>query len=126
MSATAYLEALLALPRLYGPQVSPDGRWVAWTWFGVDAAADVYAAPIDSTLPPLRLTDGADDTLLVSWSPDSAAVLVAQDRDGNERDQFLRVALAAPLALEPLTGPTPTTSCGAANSTRTGAGSSTA
>ncbi len=29
--ATAYLDALLALPGLRGPDVSPDGRWVAWS-----------------------------------------------------------------------------------------------
>lgn len=103
MNTTDFLESVLALPRLYGARLSPDGRWVAWTWFGVGEAADVYAAPTDGSSAPLRLTTGADDTMLVSWSPASDAVVVAQDRDGNERDQLFRVALAAPEALEPLT-----------------------
>jgi dipeptidyl aminopeptidase/acylaminoacyl peptidase len=103
MTPADYLDAVLALPRLIAPHVSPDGRWVAWTWFGAGPAADVYAAPADGATPPLRLTDTGDDTILVSWSPDSRAVLVAQDRDGNERDRLYLVALDAPLALEPLT-----------------------
>lgn len=107
MTPTDYLDALLALPRLYAPQVSPDGRWVAWTWFGVGPAADVYAAPTDGSAPPVRLTDTDDDTILVSWSPDSAAIVVAQDRDGNERDRLYRVVLAAPTAMEGLTEPDP-------------------
>ena len=44
MTPAEYLDALLALPRLIAPKVSPDGRWVAWTWFGAGPAADVYAA----------------------------------------------------------------------------------
>jgi dipeptidyl aminopeptidase/acylaminoacyl peptidase len=103
MTPAEYLDALLALPRLITPKVSPDGHWVAWTWFGAGPAADVYAAPTDGSTPPLRLSDTADDTILVSWSLDSRAVVVSQDRDGNERDRLYRVALDAPLALEPLT-----------------------
>ena len=103
MSGAGYLEALLALPRLYGARVSPDGRWVAWTWFGVGEAADVYLAPTDGSGGPLRLTEGADDSMLVSWTPDSDAVIVAQDRDGNERDRLYRVAIDAPLVMVGLT-----------------------
>jgi dipeptidyl aminopeptidase/acylaminoacyl peptidase len=103
MTPAEYLDALLALPRLVAPRVSPDGRWVAWTWFGTGPAADIYAAPTDGSAPPLRLSDTTDDTILVAWSPDSRALLVAQDRDGNERDRLYRIALAAPLTLEPLT-----------------------
>jgi len=38
------LEALLHLPELESPKVSPDGRWVAWSWYRIGPAADVYAA----------------------------------------------------------------------------------
>ena len=103
MSGAEYLEALLALPRLFGARVSPDGRWVAWTWFGVSEAAEVFVAPTDGSREPLRLTDSADDTMLVSWAPDGRAVVVAQDRDGNERDRLYQVALDTPLVLEALT-----------------------
>ncbi len=107
MTPSAYLDALLSLPGLYQPKVSPDGRWVAWTWFRAGPAADVYAAPTDGSAPPTRLTDSADDTLLVSWMPDSRAVLVAQDHNGNERDQLFRVDVGQPLTMIPLTEPNP-------------------
>ncbi len=103
MTPEGYLDALLSLPGLYGPKVSRDGRWVAWTWFRAGPAADVYVAPTDGAAAPIRLTEGPDDTVLVSWTPDSRGVLVAQDRDGNERDRLYRVDLDRPLAMVPLT-----------------------
>jgi len=96
--ATAYLDALLALPGLRGPDVSPDGRWVAWSWSRVGPVADVYAAPTDGSAAPIRLTALGENTHLVGWSPDSRAVLVAHDRGGDERARLLRVELDRPLA----------------------------
>lgn len=107
MDLDTYLDAVLALPRLVRPLVSPDGRWVAWTWFGVGPVADVYAAPTDGARSPLRLTTGQENTTLVSWTPDSRAVLVARDQGGDERAQLLRVALDHPLETRPLTVPNP-------------------
>lgn len=98
-----FLDALLALPDLSEPVVSPDRRWVAWAWFRVGPAADVYVAPTDGSAPPLRLTDTLQDTLPVAWTPDSEALIVEQDCDGDERVQLFRVARARPLAMEPLT-----------------------
>jgi len=79
-----FVDALLSLPRMRGPEASPDGHWVAWTWTGLGPAADVYAAPTDGTSPPVRLTDTAESTWLVSWTPDSTGVIVEQDRSGDE------------------------------------------
>ncbi|HEX5501975.1 MAG TPA: hypothetical protein VFW96_05100, partial [Thermomicrobiales bacterium] len=107
MAPDAYLDAVLALPRLAGARVSPDGRWVAWSWFGVGPGADVFVAPTDGSAAPTRLTETPADTLVVSWAPDSRAVLVEQDKDGNERAQLFRVDLDRPLAMEPLTEPDP-------------------
>jgi dipeptidyl aminopeptidase/acylaminoacyl peptidase len=102
-----YLEALLSAPALHGPQVSPDGGWVAWSWSRLGPAADVFAAPTDGSSPPLRLTETSDDTLVVSWTPDSRAVLVGQDRDGDERTRLFRVGLEEPAIMEPLTEESP-------------------
>ena len=107
MTPAEYLEALLALPGLYAPRVSRDGKWVAWTWFRTGPAADVYAAPTDGSTPPIRLSETADDTILVSWTPDNRAVLVQQDRDGNERAQLFRIDLDRPGIMQPLTEPEP-------------------
>jgi len=106
-SPDGFLDALLTLPKLASTAVSPDGRWAAWTWYGIGPTANVYAAPIDRSAPPLRLTHSSDDTVLVSWTPDSRAVLVARDHDGDERAQLFRVDLDRPGALQPLTEPSP-------------------
>jgi dipeptidyl aminopeptidase/acylaminoacyl peptidase len=101
-----YLDALLSMPNIddgLAPQVSPDGSWVAWTWFNVGVAADVFAAPTDGSRPPLRLTDTADNTFLACWTLDSQAVLVVEDVDGNERDRIFRIDLDQPLKIVPLT-----------------------
>jgi dipeptidyl aminopeptidase/acylaminoacyl peptidase len=107
MTPDEFLEALLSLPALEEPKISRDGKWAAWTWYRTGPAADVYAAPTDGSAPPIRLTETADDTLVVSWSPDSRALLVAQDHDGDERAQLLRVDLDRPGVLQPLTEPSP-------------------
>jgi Tol biopolymer transport system component len=86
LSHLDHLEALLSIPALFAPLVSPDGRWVAWSWSRLGPAADVFAAPTDGSGPPLRLTATEEgDTVAVSWTPDGEAVLVAQDKDGDER-----------------------------------------
>lgn len=103
----AYLDALLAVPMLYWPEISPDGRWAAWTWFRVGPAADVYAAPTDGSAPPVRLTDTPENTSLVAWAPDSRSVIVRQDHQGDERFQLFRVDLDRPGEMAPLTPPAP-------------------
>lgn len=103
MTPEAYLDALLTLPGLYTAKVSPDGRWVAWSWFRAGPAADVYAAPTDGSQPPIRLTDTLDNTYLIDWTPDGRGVLVEQDKDGNERSRIFRIDLDKPLVMTPLT-----------------------
>ncbi|HTE19978.1 MAG TPA: prolyl oligopeptidase family serine peptidase [Armatimonadota bacterium] len=103
MTPEDYLDALLTLPGLAAPAVSPDGRWAAWSWFRTGPGADVYAAPTDGSAPPVRLTDTPDDTIVVAWTPDSSAVIVEQDHDGDERARLFRVDVAAPGEMVPLT-----------------------
>ena len=106
MSPEEYLNALLTLPNIDDeliPQVSRDGKWAAWTWFQVGPASDVFAAPTDGSVSPIRLTDTPNNTYLVSWTPDSQAVIVAQDKDGDERDRLFRIDLDQPLKMIPLT-----------------------
>jgi dipeptidyl aminopeptidase/acylaminoacyl peptidase len=106
MDADHYLDALLSVPDMSGAEVSPDGRWVAWSWSRVGPAADVFVAPADGSRPPVRLTETAEgDTMVASWTPDGTSVLVTQDTDGNERGRLYRVRLDGPGVMEPLTGP---------------------
>ena len=108
MDADRFLNSLLSVPALSGAKVSPDGRWVAWSWSRVGPAADVFAARTDGGSPPVRLTEtGEGDTVVVSWAPDGGAVVVSQDTDGDERARLYRVRLDGPGVMEPLTGPAP-------------------
>ncbi|CAN5539237.1 S9 family peptidase [soil metagenome] len=102
MNSSSYLEALLTVPVLSGPAVSPDGRWVAWSWSRRGPAADVFVAATNGSVAPARLTETEDDTFVVSWTPDSRAIVVAQDRDGDERTRLFRVDLDRPGVMEPL------------------------
>jgi dipeptidyl aminopeptidase/acylaminoacyl peptidase len=107
MQPDQMLDALLNLPELRVPKISRDGRWVAWTWFQTGPAADVYCTHTDSSTAPIRLTETPDNTWLASWTPDGNAVLVAQDRGGDERYQLFRVDIANPGTMLPLTEASP-------------------
>ena len=108
MSRDLRLNALLSIPALFAPRVSPDGKWVAWSWSRLGPAADAFAAPTDGSQPPLQLTETVEgDTAVVSWTPDSEAVLVSEDRDGDERVRLFRIDLAEPEVREPLTAAQP-------------------
>src|SRR3546814_15648356 len=56
-------------PAPWGAKVSPDGRWVAWAWVGLDVAADIYVAPTDCSAPPRRLTAPPPHSLSPPWAP---------------------------------------------------------
>ncbi|MBZ0278485.1 MAG: prolyl oligopeptidase family serine peptidase, partial [Anaerolineae bacterium] len=102
-----FLDELLKLPEFYGAGVSRDGRWAAWTWFGAGPTADVYAVPADGSTPPVKMTDSPQNTILVSWLPDSQGMIVTQDQDGDERFRLFRVNLNEPGVMHPLTEASP-------------------
>jgi dipeptidyl aminopeptidase/acylaminoacyl peptidase len=66
-------------------------------------AADVFAAPTDGSKSPIRLTETLENTYIVSWVPDSSAVIIAQDKGGNERYQLFQVDIDEPTVMHPLT-----------------------
>ena len=103
MEPKPILDALISLPKLFVAKVSHDGRKVAWTWAQVGPTADVFYAPTDGSSVPIRLTNTEQDTWVVSWTPDSQGLIVAQDKDGNERNQVFRLHLDKPGDMEPLT-----------------------
>jgi dipeptidyl aminopeptidase/acylaminoacyl peptidase len=109
MSKSEFLEALLAVPNIRRYLVSPDGEWVAWSWVGLHPAAEVYVAATDGSTGPVRLTDTPENTQLVAWTPDSRAVIVGQDHQGDERVQLFKVeaSLDYPGQMQPLTEASP-------------------
>jgi dipeptidyl aminopeptidase/acylaminoacyl peptidase len=107
MTPDQYLDALLALPTMLDPAVSPDGKWVAWTWYRAAPTADVYVAPTGGSAAPIRLTDTPENATLVNWAPDSQALLVQHDQGGDERMRLFRVDLDRPGVMQPLTEEAP-------------------
>jgi dipeptidyl aminopeptidase/acylaminoacyl peptidase len=107
LSTSEYLDALLALPKLYRPSVSRDGKYAAWMWMGSGKAIDIYFAPTDASSSPVQLTNTSKHTYLISWLPTSDGLVVAQDQDGNERMQLFKLMLDTPNKFEPLTEANP-------------------
>jgi dipeptidyl aminopeptidase/acylaminoacyl peptidase len=104
-AATA--EALIALPEMLAPSVSPDGRWVAWTWLGRDPVASAYVAPADGSGAPRRLTVGPHDAAVESWSADSRHLILALTDGGDEKVRLHLVPVDGGAAPRPLTDPAP-------------------
>jgi dipeptidyl aminopeptidase/acylaminoacyl peptidase len=103
MTLDEFLDALLSLPRPIGERASPDGKWIAWSFLGTSAGADVYVSPSDGSAPPTRLTATGQETMVVSWAADSRTLVVGEDDDGDERVQLFAIDRAQPDALRPLT-----------------------
>src|SRR5215469_3304436 len=87
------IDTLLTLPVMGRAVLAPDGCHVAWTWYRKAPAGDVYISPTDGSAPPRRLTTTPNDTVIVAWTPASDALVVAEDRGGNERMQLFRLTL---------------------------------
>jgi len=98
-----FLQALLTLPEVDEAKLSPDRRWVAFTWVHAGAHTDVYLVPTDGSAAPIALTTTPEETRLIGWAFDSRSVIVAEDHDGDERVRLFRVAIDHPGAMEPLT-----------------------
>ncbi len=57
----------------------------------------------DGSQPPVALTHTPEITEYVSWTPDSKAVIVSEDHDGDEFARLYRVDIDQPLVMKPLT-----------------------
>jgi dipeptidyl aminopeptidase/acylaminoacyl peptidase len=103
----ALAESWARFPVHWDPKLSPDGKWLAWSWSGLGDACDVYVTPTDGSAAPKRLTEGKDHVLVRGWAPDSRQILVARDKGGDEREQLLLLDPAKPFELTPLTEESP-------------------
>jgi dipeptidyl aminopeptidase/acylaminoacyl peptidase len=80
-------DALLSLARISDPQISPDGRMVAFTVQTIDIAANkrpkqIYVVPLSGGTPR-RITDAGEDNERPRWSPDSKSIAFISDRGGS-------------------------------------------
>jgi dipeptidyl aminopeptidase/acylaminoacyl peptidase len=91
------VEEMLKLQRLSDPQVSPDGRWVAYAATDVDLAAgtrnsDLWLVPLDGSAPPRRLAAHARSDTRPRWSRDGKRLAFVSARDGSSQAYVLDLA----------------------------------
>jgi len=107
MTKETFLHQLMTLPTVLEARLSPDKRWVAFTWYRIHENIDVFLVPSDGSQPPVALTHTPEATELVSWTLDSKAVIVSEDHDGDEFARLFRVDINQPLVMQPLTDDRP-------------------
>ena len=94
------VQALLKIQRIQEPQLSPDGKMVAFTVQTVDLAQNakpkhIYTVLVNGGAPRQITTQGTDNER-PQWSPDSARIAFISDRGGRSgcwRGQFIRPRL---------------------------------
>src|SRR5579862_8739540 len=80
------VQALLKIARIEEPQLSPDGKTVAFTVQTVDLAQNtkpkqIYTVPVSGGTPRQITTQGTDNER-PEWSPDSKQIAFISDRAG--------------------------------------------
>ncbi len=81
------VQALLKIARIQEPQLSPDGKTVAFTVQSVDLAQNtkpkqIYTVPVTGGAPRQITTQGTDNER-PEWSPDSKRIAFISDRGGS-------------------------------------------
>jgi dipeptidyl aminopeptidase/acylaminoacyl peptidase len=83
------VNALMELKRIGDPQISPDGRWVAFSVQSVDVAANkkptqVWVVPLFGGAPR-QITNDGEANQRPRWSPDSRRIAYISDRGGSSQ-----------------------------------------
>jgi dipeptidyl aminopeptidase/acylaminoacyl peptidase len=78
------------------PEISPDGRWVAYVVAPVGRRGErrlsaVWLAAADGSSPPRQLTAGTAADSGPRWAPDSASLFFMSDRSGSDQLHRIRV-----------------------------------
>ncbi|HLW75482.1 MAG TPA: hypothetical protein VKS01_00835, partial [Bryobacteraceae bacterium] len=76
------------------PQISPDGKWIAYTVTTVDTKANrrksaVYLVPMDGSSNPREFAGEAFSSTSPRWSPDGKSVAFLSARDGGKTQIWL-------------------------------------
>jgi dipeptidyl aminopeptidase/acylaminoacyl peptidase len=80
-------DAMMRLSRIDDPQLSPDGRLVAFTVQTVEMAANakptqIYVVPLAGGAPQ-RITNDGNSNTRPRWTPDSKRIFYVSDRPGS-------------------------------------------
>ena len=83
------VNAMMELKRIGDPQISPDGKWVAFTVQTVDVAANkkpqqIWTAPLAGGAPR-QITREGEANQRPRWSPDSRRIAYVSDRGGSSQ-----------------------------------------
>jgi len=83
------VNALLRIARIAEPQISPDGKLVAFTVQTIDVSNNkrprqIYVAPVEGGTPRQITTQG-EDNQRPRWSPDSKRLAFLSDRGGSSQ-----------------------------------------
>ncbi len=82
------IQDLLTAVRVTDPQLSPDGRLVAFVRTTTDLStgkrnADIWVVPADGSAPPKALITGDKSETTPRWTPDGRQLLFISTRDGD-------------------------------------------
>ena len=83
------INALMELKRIGDPQISPDGKLVAFTVQTVDIAANkkpvqIWVVPLEGGMPR-QITHDGESNSRPRWSPDSKRIAYISDRGGSSQ-----------------------------------------
>jgi dipeptidyl aminopeptidase/acylaminoacyl peptidase len=82
------VETMMRLKRISDPQLSPDGKTVAFSVQSVELAENkrvtqIYTVPLDGGYPRMLTTEGSNDR--PRWSPDSSKIAFVSTRSGSSQ-----------------------------------------
>ncbi len=85
-------EDVFLMQRVGAPEVSPDGRWAAFTvrqpaYEKGAESADIWLVPMDGSGAPRQMTFSRSTESDLAWSPDSTRLAFCEKREGDERKQ---------------------------------------
>ncbi len=88
------LDDLFRAQRLSDPQMSPDGRWIAYVVTAVEkeenrSNSDIWLVPTEGG-PPRRLTNSPKHDRHPRWSPDGQWIAFESNRDGKFQIYLIR------------------------------------